>query len=109
MTLIKYTNTGGFFLQNWMKTCNDRNKNGKIQNFIKSAKTNSPTGNSGATSLPAIGNSFVYFETSSNILGNNVFVRFERADNIQITNTTFYYSRFSLLTKDEKKSTIVLK
>ena len=30
--------------------CNDKNNNGKIQNFIKSMKTNSPTGYSGATS-----------------------------------------------------------
>ena len=43
-----------------MIRCNDKNKNGKIQNFIKSTKTNSPTGFSGAESLPPIGNSFMY-------------------------------------------------
>ena len=39
---------------------------------MKSKKTNSPTGDSGATSLPPIGNSFKYIETSSINHGNNV-------------------------------------
>ena len=73
-TEIKYPNTGGYLLQNWIIKCNDRNNNGKIQKFIKSTKTNSPTGYSGATSLPPIGNVLMYFETSSNIHGNKVFV-----------------------------------
>ena len=60
-----------------------KNKNGKITNFIKSTKTNSPTGYLGATSLPPIGNSFMYIETSSNNHGKNVFVSFERTDIIQ--------------------------
>ena len=75
-----------------------------IQIFIKSTKTISPTGYSGATSLPPIGNSFMYIETSSSNHGNNVFVSFERTDVIQISNITFYYNRFSILTKDSIKS-----
>ena len=76
--------------------CNDKNNNGKITNFIKSTKTISPTGSSGATSLPPIGNAFMYIETSSNNSGsNNVFVSWERTEIIQITNITFYYNRFS--------------
>ena len=43
-TIIIYPNTGGYLLQNWFKKCNDKNNNGKTQNFIKSTKTNSPTG-----------------------------------------------------------------
>ena len=39
--------------------CNDKNNHGKIQNFIQSAKTNSPTGDSGASSLPPIGDAFM--------------------------------------------------
>ena len=77
--------------------CN-KNNNGKITNFIKSTKTNSPTGNSGATSLPPIGTALMYIETSSNNNGENVFVSWERTDIIQITNITFYYNRFSILT-----------
>ena len=38
-TIIKYSNTGGYLLQNWIKKCNDKKNNGKIQNFkIKTNK-----------------------------------------------------------------------
>ena len=103
-TFIKNPNTGGYLLQNWIIRCNDKNINGKIQNFIKSTKTNSPTGYSGAESLPPIVNSFMYIETSSNNHGNNVFVYFERTGIIQISNITFYYNRSSILTNDSLKS-----
>ena len=103
-TNVKYPNTRGYLLQNWVIKRNDKNNNGKIQNFIKSSKTNSPTGYSGATSLPPIGNSFLYIETSSNNHGNNVFVSFERTDIIRISNITFYYTKFSILTNDSLKS-----
>ena len=103
-TSNKYPNAGGYLLQNWVIKCNDKNNAGKIQNFMKSAKTNSPTGDSGATNLPPIGNSFMYNETSSNNHGNNVFVTFEQTDNFQISNITFYYNRFSILTNDSVKS-----
>ena len=103
-TIIKYPTTGGYLPQNWVKKCNDRNNNGKIRNFIKTTKTNSPTGYSGAESLPPIGNSFVYIQTSSNKHGNNVFVRFERTDIFQIKNKTFFYKRFSVLTNDSIKA-----
>ena len=46
--IIKYPNTGGYLLQNWIIKWNDKNNNGKIENFIKSTKTNSPTGYCGA-------------------------------------------------------------
>ena len=89
-----------FFLPLWRIVCNDRNKNGKQNNFIKSTKTSSPTGDSGATSLPPIGTAFMYIETSGNNNnqnnnGSNVFVTFQRTDIIQITNISFYYNRFS--------------
>ena len=101
---MKYPNTGGYLLQNWIIKCNDENNNGKIQNFIESTKTNSPTGYSGATILPPIGNSFMNINTSSNNHGNNVFVSFERTDIIQISNITSCYDRFSILTNDSLKS-----
>ena len=104
-TFSKYPNSGGYLLQNWNIKCNDKNNNGKIQTFIKSTITNSPTGYSGATILPPIGNSFMYNETLSNNHGNNVFVSFERTDIIQISNITFYYNRFSILTNESFKST----
>ena len=104
-TIIKYPNTGGYLLQNWVIQCNDKSNNGKIQNFIKSTKTNSPTGYSGATTLPPIGDSFMYIETSSNNHGHErVFVSFERTDIIQISNITLYYNRFSILTNISLKS-----
>ena len=42
--IIKYPNTRGYLIQNWVIKCNDKNNIGKIQNFIKSTKTKSPTG-----------------------------------------------------------------
>ena len=84
--------------------CNDKNINGRKQKFLKSAKTNSPTSHSGATSLPSIGNRFMYIEPSSNNHSNNVFLSFERTDIIQITKISFYYNRFSILTNDSLES-----
>ena len=104
ITVIKFPNKGTFLLQNWNIKCNDKNNNGNINNFIRSTKSNSPTADSGATSLPPIGNSFMYIETSSNNHGNNTFVTFERIDIIQITNISFYYNRFSILTNNSLKS-----
>ena len=71
---MKSGNTGGSFLRYLINICNYKNNNGRIQIFIKSTKTNSPTADSGATSLPPIGNSFMYIKTSSGNHGNNVFV-----------------------------------
>ena len=82
-------------LPSWRIFCNDKNNNGKIQTFIQLTKTNSPTPNSGASTLPPIGDGFMYIETSSNNHGDNVFCSFERTDIKQISNITFYYNRFS--------------
>ena len=47
----------------------------------------------------------MYIETSSNNHGHErVFVSFERTDINQISNITFYYNRFSILTNDSKQS-----
>ena len=94
-TVMKAGNTGGYLLPYWKIICNDKNNNEKIQNFLKSTKTKSPTYDSGATSLPPIGSSFMYIETSSNNHVNNVFATFQRTDIIQITKIAFYYNRFS--------------
>ena len=103
-TVIKTGNSGGYLLQNWNIKCNDKNGNGKIANFIKSTKTNSPSSNSGPESLPPIGNAFMYVESSGANNGDNVFVSFERTDITQITNITFYYNRYSILTNDNLKN-----
>ena len=104
ITVMKAGNTGIYLLPYWKIICNDKNNNGKISNFIKSTKTNSPTDYSGATSLPPIGTAFMYIETSGGNYGHNVFCSFEKTDFIQITNITFYYNRFSILTNDSLKS-----
>ena len=77
---------------------------GTIKNFLKSTKTISPTGDSGATSLPPVGDGFMYIKTSSTNGYNNVFVSFERTDIFQIRNITLHYNRFSILTNDLLKS-----
>ena len=46
----------------------------------------------------------MYIETSSNNNGDDVFVSWESIDKIQITNITFYYKRFSILTNNSLKS-----
>ena len=101
VTEIKSTNSGTDLLQKWKIINNNKNDGMKIGNFIKTTKTNSPTGKSGASPLAPIGNSFMYIKTSSNNIGENVFVSFERTDIIQITNITFYYNSFSILTDDK--------
>ena len=103
-TTTKAGNTGGYLLAYWKIVCNDENNSGKIQIFIKSTKTNSPTAHSGATSLSPIGSAFMYIETNSNNHGSNVFVSWERTEIIHITNITFYYNRFSISANDNLKS-----
>ena len=46
----------------------------------------------------------MYIETSSDNKCNNVFVSWQRTDIIQISNITFYYNRFTILTSDAHKS-----
>ena len=102
---MKAGNTGAYLLPNWKIICNDKNNNGTKTNFIKSTKSNSPTGDSGETSLPPIGSAFMYMGTSSSNYGHiRVFVSWERTDIIQNTNITFHYNRFSILTKKNLKA-----
>ena len=104
-TTMKAGNMDGYLLLYWKIISNDKINNGKIQNFLKSTEACFPTGDSGATSLPPIGSAFMYIETNSGNHGHNrVFVTWERTDNIQITNITFYYNRFSILTINSLKS-----
>ena len=73
--IIKTPNTVGCLLQQWNVKCNDKNINGKLRNFIKSTKINSPTCDSGATSLLPIGDALMYIETISGSSGSdNAFV-----------------------------------
>ena len=76
-TIIKSGDSGGYLLPSWLLFSNDKNKNGKITNFIRATKTTSPTSKSGATFLPRIGNTFLYIETSGFNHGNNIFFSFE--------------------------------
>ena len=95
-TVIQNGNTGGYVLQNWLIECLDKKDSGKISNFIKTTRTTSPTGDSGATNLPPIGDSFMFVETSGNNAGDDkVFCSWARTDLIHISNITFYYNRFS--------------
>ena len=104
ITEIIFPNSGNALLQKWKIYCNNKNNQSRISDFIKSTKTNNPTGFSGATSLSPIGNAFMYIKTSSKNHGSNVFVSWERTDIIQIFNITFYYNRFSILTNDKLKN-----
>ena len=47
----------------------------------------------------------MYIETSRNNSGNDiVFVSWDRTDVVQISNISFYYNRYSILTDDSKKA-----
>ena len=105
LTEIRFPSLCNDLLQKWNINCNNKNKDSKVGNFIKSTITNNPSSHSGATSLPPIESAFMYIETKSNNHGyEKVFVSWERTDIIQISNITFYYNRFSILTNDSKKS-----
>ena len=105
VTEIRAPCSGSDLLQKWKIVNNNKNNDKKIGKFLKSTKTSSPTGDSEAMCLPPIGNSFMFIETSSNNSGSDdVFVSWERTDIIQITNITFYYNRFSILTNQSLKS-----
>ena len=96
LTEMRAPNNGLYLLQKWIIECKDRNNNAKINNFVKSTKTQSSTEDSGATSLPPIGNSFMYLESSGVNHGDNTYSILTRKDIIQITNISFYYNRFSI-------------
>ena len=96
ITEIRYANIGIALLPKWNIKNLHKNNGAKLGNFLKSTITNSATSLTGATSLPPIGNSFMYIETSNNNHGDEkVFVSWERTDIIQISNISFYYNRFS--------------
>ena len=96
MTIFKSGNVGSDALPGWRIFCNNINNNGKLSNFIKSTKTSSPSTNSGAESIPPIGDCFMYIETTGANSGDDkIFVSWERVDIIQITNITFYYNRYT--------------
>ena len=73
-TEIKFPNSGDALIQKWKIYCNNKNNQSRINDFVKSTRTNSPTSYSGATTLPPIGDSFMYIETNSNNHGDNVFI-----------------------------------
>ena len=89
ITTLKAPKKEGYLLQQWNIKCIDKNNNGKIQNFTRSTQSSSPTGDSGATRLPPIGDEFMCTETSGNNHGDDVFCSFERTDIIQFSNITF--------------------
>ena len=102
---MRYPDIGGHLLQKWNIKCNKRIIQSRINDFIEATKTNSPTSESAAESLPPIGSSFVYIGSSSNNHDSDVvFVNWERTDTIQISNIIFYYNRFSILKNEDKKS-----
>ena len=100
-----FPNTGKGVLQNWKIDCHNRNGEGRPPDFIKSTKSNSLTGQAGATSLPPIGAALMYIETSSNnhnSANDDVFVSFERTYIIYISNIAFYYNRFSIFLESHR-------
>ena len=104
LTEMKAPCLGNDLLQNWKIINIIKNNETKIGKFLKSTIMNSPENFSGGTSLPPIGKSFMYIETSSDSHGTNVFVSFERTDNVQVPNITSYYNRFSSLTDNFLKT-----
>ena len=76
--MIRVGIIGSVVLPYWKCICNNKNNNGKTTKFIRTTRTKSPTGNTGATTLPPIGSPFMYIETSGDNHGHiNVFVSWE--------------------------------
>ena len=98
ITEITYPASGNDLLHKWKITNNNQNGDMKIGKFLKSTRTSSSTSNSGASALAPIGNAFMYIVTSGNNNGAYTYVTLARTDIIPITNVTFYYNRFSILT-----------
>ena len=68
--LIKSPNSVGGFLKQWNIKCQDKNKKGKLPNFVEPAKSSCVSGISGSKSLPPISDSFMYFESAAVNSGN---------------------------------------
>ena len=103
-TETKFPKIGSDLLQKRNIKCNNKTNDSKAGNFVKSTKTNSQVGYSGAESIPSVGNSFMFIETMSKNHGNNFFINFERTVFIQISDKPFYNNRFSILTNDSLES-----
>ena len=96
ITEIRNPNTGQYLLQKWKLKCLNKSYDAKNITYLKSTTSSSPTAESGATSIPPIGWSFMYVQSSENNLeANHISVSWERSDFILISNTKFYYNRFS--------------
>ena len=54
-----------------------------------------PSPVTGSNTLPPIGKSYLYIETTSNNHGECVYCSLERTDIIQISKISFYYKRYS--------------
>ena len=104
ITEMRAPSTGASLLQKWNITSRNTFGDTKVAQFIKSTRTSSPTEHSGASSLAPVGDAFTYIESSGSNHGDNTYVICERTDIIQITNITFYYNRFSILTDDNLKA-----
>ena len=76
--------------------------------FKNSSRTSCPTPNSGATSLPPIGDSFMFLGKLRKNFGHNVYISFEKAANIQTSNIVFYYIRFSTGTSKSTEGVRIL-
>ena len=95
ITNIIYPSSGGYLLQKWNIKCNDKNNDGKIQNFIRSSNQLTPSPDTGSNTLLPIGKKYLYIETSSKNHGECVYCSFERTDIIQISKISFFYNRYS--------------
>ena len=104
ITEIKFPESGNYLLSKWKIFCNNRNNQSSINTTIKSTITTSPSEHSGPENLPPIGNAFMYIETTVPNHGEGVYMSWERTDIIQITNITFYYNRYSILTNNSLKN-----
>ena len=87
--------SGNDLLQQWNIECDDRMSFGRKPVFLKAAKNNNPTRNTGAYSLLLIGDSFLCTETSSKLFRQKLSISFERTVVIQISKITFYCNRCS--------------
>ena len=81
-------------LQQWITKYNDKNNSSNLQTIEESPKATTSTTNTGATSLPPIGDSFMFVEKSGTNIGQKFSGSFERTDFIQISNVCSFITAF---------------
>ena len=68
------------YYKKWINKCNNKINKEEVGDFVSSTKLQSPTPNTGGSSIPPTGHALIFREISQNNFGYRVFVSFELTD-----------------------------